>query len=102
MRYLLTLLLTLTLSCGDESAKPSRNGKDQDQNIDMGDMGVDGDTGVEGDMELDLGTTPKSYMNKNLINMIHTEKDYEFAVVGGFELEPQPFEFGGSEGDDEG
>ena len=34
MRYLLTLLLTLTLSCGDESAKPNKNGEDQDLNLD--------------------------------------------------------------------
>ena len=98
MRYLLTLLLTLTLSCGDESAKPNKNGKDQDLNLDMGDMGVQEDTGVEEeDMGLDM-EVDSTYMNKNLINLIHIEKDYEFAVVGGFEFEPQPFEFGGSEG----
>lgn len=98
MRYLLTLLLALTLSCGEESAKPNKNGKDQDLNLDMGDMGVGGDTGVEEeDMILDM-EVDSTYMNKNLINLIHIEKDYEFAVVGGFEFEPQPFEFGGSEG----
>ena len=42
MRYLLTLLLTLTISCGDESAKPTRKDMTEEldgQDMDISDMG---------------------------------------------------------------
>lgn len=100
MRYLLTLLLTLTISCGDESAKPTR--KDMTEELDGQDMDISdmGGSDMEIDFEMDMESSDmgESIMDKALINMIHKKSDYSFAVVGGFNLEPQPFEFGGSEG----
>ncbi len=93
MRYLF-LLLTFTISCGDDSAKPKRQKDDQDTVLDLS---IEDDMTFE-DMDLegeDLGTpcSPLDCRRDELINMIQVKREYEYASLGGFELEPQPFEF---------
>ena len=42
MRYLLTVLITLSISCGEETSRPVKKRADE-----MGDMGVSQEVGVE-------------------------------------------------------
>ena len=76
MRHLFALFLSLTLSCCEKPSTPNRNGKAQNLNLDVRDMGGGEDTGVE-DMDLDIKMNLK---NKNLIDQIPIEKDYAFAL----------------------
>lgn len=97
MRYLLLpIILTISVACGDDSAKPLRKSKDQavDLDWDMETGGVEthspdmGGT-IEEDEECPIFECRKG----ELLNMIEVKKPYELAVLGGFEFEPEPFEF---------
>ena len=94
MRYL-PLLLTFTVACGDDTAKPKRQKEDQEIIYDLslgGDVGI-----VEADMsgvdEEDTTCSPLDCRKSELINMIQVKSEFEYALLGGFEFEPKPFEF---------
>ena len=93
MRYLF-ILLTLTIACGDDTAKPKRQKDNQDMMIDLSfenDMGIE-DEGVD-DLDIGIPCSPLECRRDELMNMIQVEKNFEYASLGGFEFEPQPFEF---------
>tara|TARA_Y100001970_G_C14228411_1_gene857105 strand:- start:364 stop:663 length:300 start_codon:yes stop_codon:yes gene_type:complete len=86
MRYLiLPIILSVTVACGDDTAKPKkRYTNDQDVLNEM-DMDVDVDSDVE---------CPSFECNRDkLINMIEVQRNFEYAMLGGMEFEPMPFEF---------
>ena len=93
MRYLL-LLLTFTVACGDDTAKPKRQKEDQDI---IYDLSLEGDVGIaEADMggiDEDTTCSPLDCRKSELINMIQVKREFEYALLGGFEFEPAPFEF---------
>ena len=95
MRYLFLLLLTFSIACGDDSAKPKRQKDDQDMILDSSveeDMILEDVGGLE---EIDLGTpcSPLECRSDELINMIQVKREFEYASLGGIEFEPKPFEF---------
>ena len=99
MRYLILFLLTFTISCGDDSAKPVRKNDQnlntlEDMSLEMREM----DGGLEeNDFEIEGGDqndcSPLECLDEKLMNMIEKEKNYEFASLGGREFKPHPFEF---------
>ncbi len=92
MRYLLTLLLTFTFACGEESARPRTK---QDMNLDQ--SMVEMDMGMEmGGAEEDMGCNALDCMSDEelqdkLLNLLHP-RDHGI-YKDHFEFEPEPFEF---------
>lgn len=60
--------------------------------MNISDMGGE-DMEIYFEMDMRSSDMGESIMDKDLINMIHKKSDYNFAVLSGFDLEPQPFEF---------
>ena len=93
MRYLiLPILLSTVVACGDDNAKPKKRYDDDDQNVSydqMLDMEQGGDVG--GNAE--TSCSPLECDRDKLIDMVDVEKNFEFAMLGGIEIEPEPFEF---------
>lgn len=91
MRYLiLPIILSTTVACGDDTAKPKKR-YEEDQEISSGqnDMEVIDDMGVDDGNDC---STLECNQDK-LINMIDVERTFEYAMLGGIEFEPEPFEF---------
>lgn len=96
MRYLLLpIILICTIACGDDSVKPLRKNKDQDQDLIL-EAEMDMEMGGS-DMEMEVGGSdhcpPVECRSEELLNLLQVEKPYEIAALGGFEFEPEPFEF---------
>lgn len=91
MRYLiLPIILSTTVACGDNTAKPKkRYAEDQEISAEQNDMGVIDDMVVDGGLDC----SPLECNRDKLINMIDVERNFEYAALGGFEFEPEPFEF---------
>ena len=88
MRYLiLPIILFTTVACGDETAKPKKR-YTEDQDV-LNEIDMDMDMGAGGDVEC-----PSIECNRDkLINMIEIQRNFEYAMLGGMEFEPMPFEF---------
>ena len=101
MRYLLTLLLTFTFACGEESSPPYTK-KNQDSDLGVG-MVMDG--GV-GEMVCDntLDCMSDEGIQDKLLNLLHRREfepePFEFESEP-FEFEPEPFEFDFEDEDEE-
>ena len=85
MRYLLTLLLTFTFACGEESARPrTKQDMDFDQSVEVG--------GAEEDMGCNaLDCMSDEELQDKLLNLLHL-RDHGI-YRDHFEFEPEPFEF---------
>ena len=83
MRYLLTLLLTFTLSCGEETARPRT--KDMDVGMDV-DMESAEDMGCNS-----IDCMSEDELRDKLLNLLHP-RDHGI-YRDHFEFEPEPFEF---------
>ena len=102
MRYLLTLLLTFNLACGEESARPRIK---KETYLDQGvEVSLDLEM-IEGGSESigcsNLECMDDKDLRDKLLNLLHTSKDYGI-FKDQFQFEPEPFEFeydnGGQQG----
>jgi len=87
MRHLiLPILLSTAVACGEDTAKPKKRYEDEDQMIDM-------EQGEDFGGSAETSCSPLECDREKLIDMVDVEKNFEFAMLGGIDIEPEPFEF---------
>lgn len=85
---LLPIILSASVACGDDTAKPKKRCTVDQDVYEQNDMDVDGGTEIKG-----VGCSLFECNRDKLINMIDVERNFEYAMSSGMEFEPMPFEF---------